>query len=162
VLSRLTQRARSSAFRQPASQVSIVLALLVTGCAADAPPATAPMPPARSVNSMTINDAKRSYILRLPPKYDGKAKIPVVMLLNGANDSAQYAEEAYHFAEKGDANNFTTVFPEALGEFHGWNGIGDSDSAKADVAFLSALLEKLPKDYAIDPHKMYVSGHSMG
>jgi polyhydroxybutyrate depolymerase len=140
---------------------ALMAGLVMAGCGADAP-ATAPLPPGRSVNTLKINGEERSYILRLPPKYDGKTKVPLVILMNGASDSAKYAEEAYHFAEKGDASNFALVLPEALGEGHAWNGLGNGESEKADVAFLTNLLESLPKQYAIDTHHMYVSGHSMG
>ncbi|HVT80845.1 MAG TPA: alpha/beta fold hydrolase [Phycisphaerae bacterium] len=135
--------------------VCLLLAACSTSVSAD-------LPAARSVNSMTVHEVKRSYILRFPKKYDGKAKLPLVMLLNGANDSAAYAEAAYHFDEKAEKENFVLVIPDALGEFHVWNSHGDSDAAKDDIAFLTKLLETLPKDYAIDPKRVYIAGHSAG
>ena len=124
--------------------------------------ATTTLPASRSVKSMAVHDVKRSYILRFPKNYDGKTKLPMVMLLNGANDSAAYAEVAYHFDEKAEKEGFVLVLPDALGDFHAWSSSGDSDSTKDDIAFLTMLLEKLPKDYAIDPKRVYVAGHSAG
>jgi polyhydroxybutyrate depolymerase len=132
---------------------------LLAACSASAPPA---LPPLRSVNTVKVNDVQRSYILRLPKAYDGKTKLPLVMLLNGANDSAAYAEAAYHFDEKGEKENFVLVLPDALGDFHVWSSQGNGPGTKGDLAFLSGLLETLPKHYAIDPKRMYVAGHSAG
>ncbi len=60
---------------------------------------------------MTIDNVERSYVLRFPPKYDGTTRLPMVMLLHGANDSADYADRAYHFDEKSTAENFILVLP---------------------------------------------------
>ena len=135
-------------------------ALLLAACTAAGPN----LPPARSVISLKINGTARSYILRFPKAYDGKPdhKLPMVMLLNGANDSAAYAEKAYHFDEKSDQQNFILVLPDALGDYHAWDSSGDSDDSKNDLAFLTTLLTDLPKTYAIDPKRVYLAGHSAG
>lgn len=136
-----------------------ILSFLFTACSVAA---TATLPPLRSVNTVKVHDVQRSYILRLPKAYDGKTKLPLVMLLNGANDSAAYAEAAYHFDEKGEKENFALVLPDALGDFHVWSSQGDGPGTKGDLAFLTGLLETLPKNYAIDSKRMYVAGHSAG
>ncbi|MGN6369981.1 MAG: alpha/beta hydrolase family esterase [Phycisphaerae bacterium] len=111
-----------------------------------------------------VGGVKRSYILRVPPSYDGKSKVPMVILLHGATDSAAYAEEAYHFAEKADDTGFILVLPDALGEFHAWHGL-DADTPEApnnDLAFLDLILATVPKAYAVDADRVYVCGHSSG
>src|SRR4051812_11667971 len=109
--------------------------------------ATAPLPAQRSVNALTVHEVKRSYILRFPNNYDGKTKLPMVMLLHGANDSAAYAEAAYHFDEKGEKEGFVLVIPDALGDYHAWNSHGDLPATRDDIEFLTTLLETLPKSY---------------
>jgi polyhydroxybutyrate depolymerase len=84
------------------------------------------------------------------------------MLLHGATDSAEYAEKAYHYDEKSESENFILVLPDALGDIHAWNSYGDSPDTKNDLAFLTTLLESLPKTYAIDTRRIYVTGHSSG
>lgn len=137
----------------------LLSALLLAACTAATP---SPLPPARSVVSLKINGTDRSYILRFPKAYDGKTKLPMVMLLNGANDSAAYAEVAYHFDTKGESEGFVLVLPDALGPVHAWNSYGDSDDTKDDLLFLTTLLQTLPQTYAIDPKRVYVAGHSAG
>src|SRR4051812_43778447 len=121
--------------------VGIVLAVFLAACSA----ATAPsLPPARQVLEMTVHGAKRAYIVRLPKQYDGKTKLPLVMLLHGATDSAAYAEKAYHMDEKAEAEGFVLVLPDALGEAHAWSSTGTGDATKDDLVFLTTVLEALP------------------
>ena len=112
------------------------ICLWLAGCST--PANSPPVPPARSVNTITINSVPRSYILRIPKVYNGKAKLPLVMVLHGATDSAEYAEKAYHFVEKAEASGFILVLPDALGENHAWNGLVSADSrheGKDDLDF---------------------------
>jgi polyhydroxybutyrate depolymerase len=134
-------------------------ALLLAACSMKAP---TPLPPARSVVSTKILGTDRSYILRFPKAYDGKAKLPMVMLIHGATDSAAYAEAAYHFDEKAEKEGFILVLPDALGAVHAWNSSGNGDDTTQDETFLTTLLESLPKNYAIDAKRVYVCGHSSG
>ncbi len=158
---------RSGKFREKASPSENKLAKIRYGrmktalaavfLAACAPASPVALPPARAVVAITVGGTPRSYILRFPKAYDGKTKLPLVMLLNGANDSAAYAEAAYHFDTKGEQENFILVLPDALGDFHAW-----STGEGADLRFLTTLLESLPQTYAIDPKRVYVTGHSVG
>jgi polyhydroxybutyrate depolymerase len=136
-------------------------ALLLNSCSTPTP---VQLPPARSEIHISVDGTDRSYILRIPPAYDGDKKLPLVMLLHGATDSAAYAEEAYHFVEKATAGGFILVLPDALGESHAWHGFSPDtkDAPNNDLAFLSTLLDTLPKAYAIDPERVYVCGHSSG
>jgi polyhydroxybutyrate depolymerase len=140
----------------------VVFSLFLAACSA--PSSSPPPPPPRSVISLSIDSTARSYILRIPPAYDGTTKLPLVILLHGATDSAAYAEEAYHFVEKSTAEHFLLVLPDALGESHAWHGFSPNtpDAPNNDLLFLSTLLDTLPKTYAIDPHRLYVCGHSSG
>jgi polyhydroxybutyrate depolymerase len=138
------------------------LLLLLAACSAQV---VRPLPPARSVHTVKIGGVDRSYILRLPKAYDGEKKVPLVMLLHGATDSAAYAEQAYHFSEKGEAEGFVLLLPDALGESHAWNGLAPADDPHqdtGDLAFLLTLLKDIPATYAIDPDRVYVCGHSSG
>ncbi len=141
---------------------SMLLSTVFLLLACSQPTAPATLPPARSVVSVTVNGTPRSYILRFPKAYDGKTKLPMVMLLHGATDSAEYAEQAYHVDTKAEAEGYVLVIPDALGASHAWSSYGDSDATKDDEAFLVGLLTELPKTYAIDTRRVYVAGHSAG
>ena len=135
--------------------------LMLAGCTSDS---TVAVPPNRSVITLDIAGTQRSYILRIPPQYDGRAKRPLVILLHGATDSAAYAEQAYHFVEKANDKGFILVLPDALGEFHAWNGL-EPDTPEApnnDLAFMDVILATVPKAYAVDSDRIFVCGHSSG
>jgi polyhydroxybutyrate depolymerase len=141
----------------------LFLALLLLPACSPAPSTEAPA--RRSVHSLTINNTPRSYILRLPPAYDGKTPVPLVLLLHGATDSAAYAEQAYHFAEKADAVGAILVLPDALGDRHAWRpftGPGALPDDNDDLQFLTSLLDSLPAQYAVDKRRVFVCGHSAG
>ncbi len=119
--------------------------------------------PARMVVHITVDSLRRRYILRLPAAYNGVKKLPLVMLLHGANDSAPYAEEAYGFVEKGEKEGFILVLPEALGNPRAWDEIGTAEEeGNGDLAFLEEVLAKVEKEYAVDGGRVYVAGHSSG
>src|SRR5271170_4125795 len=118
----------------------VSLVMVMMGCSSGSAPTAAP---SRSVVNVNVGGIQRSYILRIPPAYDGRTKLPLVILLHGATDSAAYAEEAYHFVEKSSAKGFILVLPDALGEFHAWHGL-DADTPETpnnDLAFLDVILE---------------------
>ncbi len=142
-----------------------VLLMMLNGCGSGAAGgAAAPAGAFRKVVTVEVGGVERSYILRAPSATDGRTKLPMVILLHGANDSAAYAEEAYHFVEKGEEKGFILVLPDALGEFHAWHGF-DADrpeSPNNDLAFLNLILATVPKAYAVDADRVYVCGHSSG
>lgn len=153
-------------FRSPLGRLLPLLALTIFSlsqprCTRAATPTT--QSAQRSLNTITIANIPRTYILHLPPTYDGKTKtplIPLVMLLHGANDTAEYAEEAYHFVEKSHAENFALVIPESTPPRNGWDAF--SPEPDADSNFLTTLITTLPKTYALDPARIYIAGHSSG
>ena len=108
--------------------VTVVVCSLLMACSQ--PSAPTPLPSARSVVSVTVDGTPRSFILRFPKAYDGKAKLPMVMLLHGATDSAEYAEQAYHVDTKAEAEGYVLVIPDALGSSHAWSSYGESDATK--------------------------------
>ena len=103
-------------------------------------------PPVRVVMHMNVSGMDRSYILRLPAGYDGQKKLPLVMLLHGASDSAAYAEQAYGFAEKADKEDIILVLPDAIGDRHAWDSIGTkADEGDGDMEFLKKVLDEVTK-----------------
>ncbi len=116
-------------------------------------------------DSIFFQNMYRSYILHLPPAYDGNTYLPLVMGLHGGGpgDGLDLMEKT-SFDELGDSEGFITLYPN--GVFHDWaDGRGVTDSEMAgidDLGFLTALLDSLQQTYLIDPQRIYVWGPSNG
>jgi polyhydroxybutyrate depolymerase len=100
----------------------------------------------------------RSYLLHVPPGYDGKTRLPLVLVLHGRRGNGRIAEWNYGFSALADKERFLVAYPEALGRPPTWRPfVGDKD-----VAFLRSLIDTLQSALAVDPRRIYVAGHSSG
>ncbi len=114
--------------------------------------------------SITVDGRKRTYFVHLPPRYDHRTPTPVVLVLHGAGGSPEGVERVSGMSEKADKENFIAVYPRGTGQT--WNSgkccgdalLNDID----DVAFFRKLIEKLERDYAVDPKRIFVTGFSNG
>jgi len=113
---------------------------------------------------------QRSYRVHLPPAYDGKKALPLVLVLHGGGGEAEGMARITQFSEKADRKGFITVYPNGTGVLSGqfltWNAgncCGPAlDFKTDDVGFFRVLLEKLKKDFSIDSKRVYVTGLSNG
>lgn len=68
---------------------------------------------------VTVDDADRIFMVRLPRGYDPQSHYPVVILLHGMNQDADDMERLTRFDELADKDSIIAVYPIAL---HGrWN-----------------------------------------
>jgi len=114
--------------------------------------------------SLVHKDEKRRYIVYTPPSYasDTRQAWPVVFNFHGSGMSR--AEQMLYTGmnRAADRHRFIVVYPQGIK--NDWNVgfdmpyLGGSD----DVGFTEALLEKLKKDYRIDPARVYATGLSRG
>lgn len=114
----------------------------------------------------------RSYILHLPPQYDGETLLPVVLVLHGGGGNGEQADAMSGFAAKGDVEGFITVFPNGSGRrarqnaLLTWNAGFCCSLAREnnvdDIGFFATLIDDLLATYAIDPDRVYVTGMSNG
>ena len=119
---------------------------------------------------MKHGDEQRSYRVHLPPAYDGKKPLPLVLVLHGGGGEAEGMALITGFNEKADRKGFIAVYPNGTGilsgQFLTWNAgncCGPAlDLETDDVGFFRALLEKLKRDFAIDSKRIYVTGLSNG
>jgi polyhydroxybutyrate depolymerase len=155
----------------------VVLALLLAGCGGVIHPARRALGSA-SLNSaqqriqgtITVDGRERSYTLLLPSTYTVTASTPLVIALHGGGGSATQFEASSLLTPKADSAGFAVVYPNgtrsgALG-LQTWNGGNCCGSAIAedvdDVNFIRQLIATLTARYAIDPRRVYATGHSNG
>ena len=133
--------------------------------------ATALAAPAPERQTLTVNGTTRSYVVRAPlgAMQSGKP-IPLVLVLHGGGGDAGNAEKMTGFTEKAEKEGFIVVYPEGSSRFRDklktWNAghcCGYAMKHRVDdVAFIDALIDRLIKDYPIDPARIYATGMSNG
>ena len=127
--------------------------------------------------ALQVDELERRYIVHVPPRYDGKTPVPLVIVLHGGGTSPRTAMSETGWMTKADLAAFLVVFPEAMtpdpkrpSDFFGnpakWND-GSTSLPPAlrdvdDVGFISALLDEMITQYSIDETRVFVSGFSNG
>lgn len=147
--------------------LSLALFLVFTATASDA---SAPAQREDRLFRLLHGGEERSYLVHLPPAYDGKKPLPLVLVLHGGGGEAEGMARITRFSEKADRKGFIAVYPNGMGilsrQFLTWNAgncCGPAlDFDTDDVGFIRALLKKLKKDFSIDTKRIYVTGLSNG
>jgi polyhydroxybutyrate depolymerase len=120
--------------------------------------------------TLSAGGRERTYLLHLPPVYDGKRLLPLVIVLHGGGGNAEGAVRMTGFSGKADKEGFVVVYPNGSGRLKTrlltWNS-GNCcgyamDKDVDDVGFIGALIDELVNTRAIDPKRVYVTGMSNG
>jgi polyhydroxybutyrate depolymerase len=119
----------------------------------------------------------RTFLVHVPPGFDGKSRMPVVFMLHGAGGSGAGAGPQTGWVAKSDREGFIAVFPDGTplrptqqARFTGnprvWNdgsGHGAANMGNAnDLGFISAMIDYLESRYSADPDRIYCTGFSNG
>jgi len=122
----------------------------------------------------TPDGRKRSYRVYVPASLPKGQPVPLLLALHGGGGSGQQFETNSEYDALAAANRFIVVYPDGI-EIGGrsilahgrvWNGGRCCGPAAAqqvdDVGFLSTLIDRISKEYEIDPKRVYATGHSNG
>ena len=120
--------------------------------------------------TLVHNGVHRSYILHIPPQYDSKKKLPLVLLFHGGGGNARQALASYGMAKTADKEGFILVAPNGSGRFKNrfltWNvtfGFGYAKRNNTDdIGFVTKLISKLQSELRIDPKRIFATGISNG
>lgn len=135
-------------------------------------PAAAPAQESRDVvtkpglheRTLQVGEREREFLVKIPRGYvrDVDEPVPMVVMLHGrGSDGEQAASRYYGWSQLADVEGFIAVFPTAIGRPTSWKA-AFRGRATEDTAFLSQLIETLVDDYAIDPTRVFMTGHSSG
>ena len=172
---------------RPGNQIQLALSLAttillagVTGVTAQAAaPKPTTMHPGDNTVELTFDGLARRYIVHVPPGYDGKTPVPVVIMFHGGGGKARGAMSETGWSAKADKENFLAVYPEGVPHEPGryasfvlnpqtWNdGSGRENLPAArmridDVGFVNAMLDDLSARLRVDPRRIYATGFSNG
>ncbi|HYM15325.1 MAG TPA: PHB depolymerase family esterase [Dehalococcoidia bacterium] len=124
----------------------------------------APRPPRAAGDttaSLSSGGLTRTYIVHVPPPYDGTRPVPLVLVFHGYALDAQYMVEYTQFDAVADAAGFITVYPNGAGTPQGWN-TRDGPEQPNDLTFVRDLLAALESQLCIDPARVFAAGYSNG
>jgi polyhydroxybutyrate depolymerase len=117
-------------------------------------------------DTLNYDGIDRTYLLHVPPSYDGLSAVPLVVVLHPYTGNASGFQSETGFSNKADLNNFIVVYPEGTGSPRSWNAGNCCGSAMTnnidDVGFISALIDTLSANYDIDSTRIYATGFSNG
>lgn len=115
-----------------------------------------------------------AYHVYAPVKWDGKSKLPMVLVLHGnTRDQDYYFDRDDHIlARMAEQHGYLVVCPMGYRPSAGWgsnslNRRGPADPARLKQGELSEkdalnVLDLVMKEYPIDPARVYLFGHSAG
>ena len=116
--------------------------------------------------SLKHDGRDRTFLLHIPPQYDGTKPLPLVMFFHGGMGTAKHAASAYGWNEKADKEGFLVVYPNGTGPIQTWNATHGCGSAFRnnvdDVGFVKAILQDLNAKAKVDPKQIYATGMSNG
>jgi polyhydroxybutyrate depolymerase len=118
------------------------------------------------VDTLLFDGLKRTYLVHLPPSYDGSSLMPLVVALHYLSGSASSFETITGFSTKANREHYIVVYPNGTGNPSSWNAGGCCPPASTnhinDVGFISTLIDTLTKHYKIDSTRIYAAGFSNG
>jgi polyhydroxybutyrate depolymerase len=117
-----------------------------------------------TAKSIQIGKLKRKYWVHLPRDYEQGKQYPMVMMLHGRFGTGDKFLKYSDVGFIADREGFIVVAPD--GYKKSWNDGRLATPAKKanvdDIAFLTALIDEVQKQYTIDASKIYCVGMSNG
>jgi len=108
----------------------------------------------------------RTYVVHVPPSYDGSQAVPLVLVLHGSGGSAEIANRISGMSAKSDSAGFLAVYPEGTGTSATFNaGLCCGYAGRTmmdDVTFVRDVVADVSADYLVDPQRIYATGMSNG
>jgi polyhydroxybutyrate depolymerase len=144
-----------------------VAAIMLTACAANAPRLiSSPTPTSNGDlrSQIKVGGLTRRYTVHVPLGGGAGSGRPVVFLFHGQGGNGVGMEWIAHFDSTSDHNGFLAVYPDGFqGTWNDGRGTTAAEKAKVDdVAFVSAMIDRLAADYKIDRARVFATGLSNG
>lgn len=113
---------------------------------------------------LEVDGVLRRYELHVPPAYDGRTPLPLVLNFHGFTSNAAQQRAFSDMDRTADSRGFVVAYPDGLDA--SWNagaccGISAENSID-DVGFVRAVIEDISDRGCIDPSRVYATGMSNG
>ncbi|MFJ4715847.1 alpha/beta hydrolase family esterase [Streptomyces sp. NPDC088785] len=117
-------------------------------------------PGASTARSLTVDGARRDYLVHLPASYDPDRPTPLVLSFHGHGRTSGYQERLTGM----NALDAVVVYPQGVTGTDGrsaWEGAPYSADVD-DIAFTKALIGRAEKELCVNTRRVFVSGKSNG
>jgi len=144
--------------------------LLLCGClSASGPVSVAPGKSETIKTHIREMGFRRSYRVHMPSEVGQQRRLPLLVMLHGAFETAKSMERLTGFSDLADKERFIVVYPNGIGLFgflQHWNaghccGKAQNDGID-DTAFLETVLDDVFSRFPVDENRVYLVGHSNG
>jgi polyhydroxybutyrate depolymerase len=120
--------------------------------------------------SLAFGVTTRTYVVHVPPRVSEGRPLPLVLAFHGGGGSAPGFKAYAGLDALADREGFLVVYPDGSGRLGRrlltWNAGGCCGYAAAqnvdDVGFTLAVLRDVARNVAVDPARVYATGHSNG
>ncbi|MDB5840617.1 MAG: depolymerase family esterase [Herminiimonas sp.] len=115
------------------------------------------------VNDFGSNPGDLKMFVYVPPKFDPAR--PLVVALHGCGQQAKAYDEEPGWKKFADQYQFALLLPQEqthLVRCFRWFEPDQNQRGKGEALSISQMVEKMKKDYKIDPKRIYVTGLSAG
>jgi polyhydroxybutyrate depolymerase len=137
----------------PVAAASRVPARPSSGCSLPTP-----VVPGTTDNLLAAGGDQGAYVREIPPSYNGKKPMPVVIDLHGYGESATLQAHLTALGHYGDSHGFITITPQVAGPVPSWT----TTLGSKDLAFIGGLLQTVESTLCVDRNRVYVAGYSNG
>lgn len=150
---------------------AIGIALLLSACMPRLPEKGAAVRPGtyQVPTNLRTEKFKRDYHLHIPPAYDGRRALPMVVVVHGAFDNAKGMAKFSGFSTLADQEGFIVLYPNGigiLGYLQHWNAGHCCGKAQADqiddVGVVATVIEDAVGRLNVDRRRIFMLGFSNG
>jgi polyhydroxybutyrate depolymerase len=127
------------------------------------PPASCDLAAAAGVSEqrLTSGGSERTYRLFVPPSYDGRTRLPLVLDLHGSGGTAAGQAANSRFEALAASEGFLVASLQAVAEGHRWN-VPVTGDRPDDVAYVSDVIDDVAARTCTDLARVYATGFSGG
>jgi polyhydroxybutyrate depolymerase len=115
----------------------------------------------RTNGTIISSGKKRTYLLYVPKSYRADRPAPLVVSIHGFAEWPAHQMEISRWNRVAEENGIIMFYPCGTGFPLHWFTNGQVDALQ-DVQFISDLIDRLQKEYNIDPQRIYANGLSNG
>lgn len=121
-----------------------------------------PLPAGTTTQTISSGGRERTYLLHVPPGYDGRTRAPVVLMFHGLGGDPETVLAATGMAEKADEDGTVLVVPLGRGTPSQWRFREPISDPKSDLSFVRDLVREVQRTGCTDPSRLFAAGFSNG